>query len=98
MLIIATSYLLTACEAPFYGTNCASKCECDKGATSCDPVRGCVCGPGWTGTKCDTDVDECKDLSICKDTDRQCANTIGSYACKCRAGYQDDGNGKCVGK
>jgi hypothetical protein len=87
-----------ACEPPFFGADCASKCECDVGATSCDPVRGCVCGAGWTGTNCETDVNECDTPGTCTDTDKECVNIVGSYKCSCLAGYKADENGQCVGK
>lgn len=65
----------------------------------CDPIRGCVCMPGWTGTNCNQDIDECSaNRSICG-TDKICHNTQGSFQCECRQGYQkvqDDCRGKYV--
>jgi hypothetical protein len=38
-------------------------CDCGPGASSCNPVAGCVCMSGWQGDKCDADVDECNDVN-----------------------------------
>lgn len=65
----------------------------------CDPIRGCICMPGWTGTNCNQDIDECSaNRSICG-TDKICHNTQGSFQCECRQGYQkvqEDCRGKYV--
>uniref|UniRef100_A0A8C6R0X9 Sushi, von Willebrand factor type A, EGF and pentraxin domain-containing protein 1 n=1 Tax=Nannospalax galili TaxID=1026970 RepID=A0A8C6R0X9_NANGA len=45
----------------------------------------CLCPPGYTGLKCETDVDECSSLpclnnGICKDG-------VGGFTCECSLGY-----------
>ena len=40
-----------------------------------------------------TDVNECENENICKGG--TCTNTIGSYSCKCLAGFAENG-GACV--
>ena len=42
-----------------------------------------------------TDIDEC--LSTPCDKNAVCANTEGSFTCKCNTGYSGDGFG-CTGK
>lgn len=42
---------------------------------------------GWTGSKCDTDINECLD-SPCKNN-ATCNNNNGSYSCACVPGYTD---------
>ncbi|KAL3837565.1 hypothetical protein ACJMK2_022913 [Sinanodonta woodiana] len=80
----------TSCTPPHYGENCSSTCACGRGATRCDPLSGCVCESGWTGTTCDLDVDECsQNPNICNSTLKTCLNTIGSYTCNCVPGYQN---------
>nr|XP_022292249.1 mucin-4-like isoform X6 [Crassostrea virginica] len=85
----------TACESPNYGDNCAQVCNCGTGVDRCDPVRGCVCLSGWTGDRCDQDVNECTDNPAICGTDRNCQNLQGSYRCDCRPGYTQSG-ANCV--
>ncbi|XP_053372966.1 uncharacterized protein LOC123561091 [Mercenaria mercenaria] len=83
------------CPFPNYGENCDLTCQCGRGSLRCDPVRGCVCKAGWTGTHCDTDVNECLVPNTCKDVNKVCTNTIGSHTCSCRSGYSLSNN-SCV--
>ncbi|XP_048727704.2 mucin-4-like isoform X2 [Ostrea edulis] len=83
------------CDAPYYGQGCSYMCECGAGMDRCDPVKGCVCLPGWTGSDCSQDVNECSvNQSICG-TDKLCHNLQGGYRCDCRQGYRKEA-GKCV--
>ncbi|KAL3848352.1 hypothetical protein ACJMK2_019220, partial [Sinanodonta woodiana] len=88
------------CSNLRYGTNCASTCQCDRGAIKCDHIKGCVCGKGWTGENCSLDIDECSDpvLYNCGEEfeNKQCTNVMGSYECKCKAGFQELSNGTCT--
>ncbi|KAL3836485.1 hypothetical protein ACJMK2_021917, partial [Sinanodonta woodiana] len=77
------------CPYPFYGNNCLEVCNCGRGVLRCDPIRGCVCMPGWNGLSCDNDIDECKqNQSICGDPLKNCSNVIGTYTCSCISGYE----------
>ncbi|KAK3588474.1 hypothetical protein CHS0354_035649 [Potamilus streckersoni] len=81
------------CAQPHYGDNCSSTCTCGRGAIRCDPLSGCVCESGWTGTSCDQDVNECtQNPNICNNTLKTCMNTMGSYTCSCVSGYQANNN------
>jgi len=80
--------LFSECEFGWWGMECSNKCECsDDGTVTCDKVRACVCKPGFTGTSCDVDINECEqNPNICGDL-QQCVNTAGSYVCECRQGF-----------
>ncbi|CAB4012859.1 fibropellin-1 isoform X4 [Paramuricea clavata] len=69
----------------------------------------CSCHSGFTGSRCDVDIDECKESpGICQNR-ANCTNTNGSYTCTCTAAYTgrncsiniddcktDDGSSKCL--
>jgi hypothetical protein len=69
---------------------------CD-GATDCSshgvclPNGTCFCDPGWTGVRCDQDIDECAIAGGSCGADASCSNTPGSFACSCNAGFTGDG-------
>ena len=42
-----------------------------------------------------TDIDECEMEHQCNTTSEICVNTIGSYVCKCKEGYEN--NTQCEG-
>ena len=59
----------------------------------------CACHSGFSGngTTC-TDLNECKTTNhLCHKGGADCINTVGSYKCKCRLGYNDEKLGE-VGK
>ena len=43
------------------------------------------------------DIDECSTNSHSCDVNAICSNTVGSYACACKAGFTGDGN-TCTGE
>uniref|UniRef100_A0A8W8N521 Fibrillin-1 n=1 Tax=Magallana gigas TaxID=29159 RepID=A0A8W8N521_MAGGI len=86
----------SACEPPNYGVNCQSICSCGQGMERCDPVTGCVCKSGWTGSNCDTDINECSTNPTICGSDKICQNLDGSHACNCRNGYEKDSNDNCI--
>uniref|UniRef100_A0A914WEE9 EGF-like domain-containing protein n=1 Tax=Plectus sambesii TaxID=2011161 RepID=A0A914WEE9_9BILA len=51
----------------------------------------CACVAGFTGSSCDTDVDECMD-SICsrRDSSAACKNLYGSFNCSCSGDWTGD--------
>jgi tRNA A-37 threonylcarbamoyl transferase component Bud32 len=78
----------TATPAPF--DYCLDQtCICDTCVNgTCTPYGNCACPDGWTGQRCDVDVDEC-DLQIdhCHPL-AQCTNFAGGYSCSdCPFGY-----------
>ncbi|KAK7478693.1 hypothetical protein BaRGS_00030078, partial [Batillaria attramentaria] len=82
------------CPPLHYGINCELTCTCSGRFKACDPVKGCICEDGWTGSLCQEDVDECSNKTICS-SDQICVNTIGSYECTCQDGYRKDSTGMC---
>ncbi|XP_051560876.1 growth arrest-specific protein 6-like isoform X1 [Myxocyprinus asiaticus] len=67
------------------------------GMVRCEDKKGeflCHCFTGWTGVRCDKDVNECiKQNGRC---DHECNNTVGSYHCSCRHGYRLSGHHTCL--
>ncbi|XP_028972428.1 growth arrest-specific protein 6 isoform X2 [Esox lucius] len=67
------------------------------GTVRCQDQKGefqCHCFTGWTGLRCEKDIDECN-KSINVGCDHDCTNTMGSYRCSCRQGYALVGRHKC---
>ncbi|XP_053976495.1 uncharacterized protein LOC128875149 [Hylaeus volcanicus] len=68
-----------------YGCNkpiCPAPCL--NGGICTSPGR-CTCPKGFTGSQCQTDVDECVTEKPC---DQLCRNLPGTYECHCRPGFQ----------
>lgn len=83
-------------ETNSWGPNCTTPCNCGVGASSCDPIVGCVCQQGWNGTLCDTNINEC--LTSPCNASQVCVDNPGSYTCTCSSGFQSDQNGGCQGE
>uniref|UniRef100_A0A158P8J0 Multiple epidermal growth factor-like domains protein 6 n=1 Tax=Angiostrongylus cantonensis TaxID=6313 RepID=A0A158P8J0_ANGCA len=80
--------------------NCTSDL-CHNGGT-CIAFRNgteeiCECAAGFTGAKCQYDVNECiVDNGGCH---HDCVNTIGTFYCRCWSGFELEENGKhCKGR
>ncbi|XP_078673839.1 uncharacterized protein LOC144912443 isoform X1 [Branchiostoma floridae x Branchiostoma belcheri] len=54
----------------------------------------CVCRSGYTGTCCQSDINECSSNN--GGCSHICTNTVGSYRCSCRTGYRLSGSRSCV--
>ncbi|KAK0041837.1 mucin-like protein isoform X1, partial [Biomphalaria pfeifferi] len=71
------------CDHLSFGENCRLGCICsDSNTERCyAPTGDCKCKPGWRGSTCSDDIDECS-LAIQRCVgNTTCINTIGSYYC-----------------
>ncbi|XP_078679919.1 uncharacterized protein LOC144915421 isoform X2 [Branchiostoma floridae x Branchiostoma belcheri] len=87
-----------ATHAQCGGSGCSGRSSetvpCNRGCPNGTPSGPrCICtGTGFTGTCCNTDIDECRDGShTCNSEHGVCTNTEGSYTCSCDTGYAGDG-------
>ncbi|XP_066282735.1 uncharacterized protein [Branchiostoma lanceolatum] len=90
----ATVLLNVNCPPNRKGQLCDEVCDCLHGA-SCDRWAGCVCPPGWTGAKCQTQCPEgtsgkdcaktcgCQNGASCSPDDGRCNCTAGWYGSEC---------------
>ncbi|XP_078681164.1 uncharacterized protein LOC144916058 [Branchiostoma floridae x Branchiostoma belcheri] len=86
-----TTFVLnvTNCAPDRKGAGCNEVCDCLQGA-SCDRWVGCVCPPGWTGTRCQS---KCPHGTYGKDCARNCSCQNGANCslsdgrCNCTGGW-----------
>ncbi|XP_059409416.1 growth arrest-specific protein 6-like [Carassius carassius] len=67
------------------------------GTVRCEDKKGefqCHCFTGWSGVRCEKDVDECSRAN--GGCVHLCNNTMGSYHCSCRHGYKLFGHHMCL--
>ncbi len=68
-----------------------TRCERIHCEPACTPGQGvcengsCRCYKGFIGQYCEKDVNECLGTHNCE---HECVNTLGSFECSCRPGYQ----------
>ncbi|XP_078694079.1 uncharacterized protein LOC144923439 [Branchiostoma floridae x Branchiostoma belcheri] len=94
MVYKAAIVLIVNCPQNRKGKVCEEVCDCLHGA-SCDRWAGCVCPPGWTGTRCQTKCPHgtygkdctrnctCQNGASCSFSDGRCNCTVGWYGADC---------------
>ncbi|XP_078573391.1 uncharacterized protein LOC144860148 isoform X3 [Branchiostoma floridae x Branchiostoma japonicum] len=68
---------------------CSSACQ---NGGACTAPGVCTCTAGFTGSRCQTDKNECSSNN--GGCDQTCTNTRGSYTCSCRQGFVLDSDGR----
>lgn len=68
--------------------------DCDEDCNRhgvCTGPNKCSCSPGWTGEKCNVDINECSNNN--GNCQHKCVNFEGTFKCQCNPGYilQKDG-------
>lgn len=60
------------------------------------------CVPGFTGTKCTKNIDECHEINRCnKSNTVKCTDGVNAYTCKCKSSYAGktcDSKNECLSK
>uniref|UniRef100_A0A673ZXY5 Neural EGFL like 2 n=1 Tax=Salmo trutta TaxID=8032 RepID=A0A673ZXY5_SALTR len=75
------------------GTVCKAMCDglCQNGGTCISP-NNCICQQGFTGKRCETDINECKMGRNTCANDTVCFNLEGGYDCRCPHGRNCTGD------
>ncbi|CAH1233663.1 FBN3 [Branchiostoma lanceolatum] len=79
----------SGCSGPNRETRACNRVCYNSGSVS---GSSCVCEPGYMGTCCENDKDECSSAN--GGCDHACNNTVGSYVCSCRPGFVLDSDGR----
>ncbi|XP_066026864.1 uncharacterized protein [Pocillopora verrucosa] len=74
---------------------CKNNATCQARFTDRDYHCFRVSGSGFKGHDCDEDTDECLNGTHGCDVNAECNNTLGSYKCTCKDGFQGNGT-KCT--
>ncbi|XP_057187327.1 vitamin K-dependent protein S [Triplophysa rosa] len=59
-------------------------------------VYTCLCKPGWTGPRCEQDINECEDANFPAGCRQTCNNLPGSFTCSCEKGFYMHDKTNCI--
>ncbi|XP_035670934.1 multiple epidermal growth factor-like domains protein 11 [Branchiostoma floridae] len=89
--LLTAELTVASCPSNRYGPKCDQTCDCS-GRGDCDSDTGvCTCPEGWTGQRCETDIDECMPNAPVCSHNAYCNNLPGKYQCSCMDGFSGDG-------
>lgn len=85
--LASDSSTLTTTTSP-NGGNSSTLLPCENGA-QCIPLQQgrykCICPPGWTGSRCEINVDDCAEEPCL--VGAKCTDLINDYQCHCPPGF-----------
>ncbi|XP_022794480.1 loricrin-like isoform X2 [Stylophora pistillata] len=90
-LVKNESYIYRGAENACARNPCKNNAKCQAGFTDRDYQCLCVLGSGFEGHDCDEDLDECTVGTHECEENAECNNTLGSYKCTCKVGFQGNG-------
>lgn len=77
-----------AAEVVELGNLCKDGRFCKHGSCNEDGgSSGCTCYSGWTGTTCESNIDDCKKDSCSYDSHGFCIDGIDDFTCNCKPGW-----------
>ncbi|CAG2116609.1 unnamed protein product, partial [Medioppia subpectinata] len=102
-----THYCTPGYQPTKYGNACEDIDECVEGTHECTGMQICRNRPGNYICECPLgyilnqnrdceDINECTRYgsTVCSPDTSSCVNTIGSYRCQCKHGFEEDGSGR----
>ncbi|CAH3124383.1 unnamed protein product, partial [Pocillopora meandrina] len=87
-LVENESYIYRGAENACASNPCRNNATCQAGFTHRDYQCLCAFGSGFEGHDWDKDIDECSGETNGCDENAECNNTLGSYKCICKDGFQ----------
>ncbi|XP_066021198.1 uncharacterized protein [Pocillopora verrucosa] len=88
-LVKNESYIYRGAENACARNPCKNNATCQAGFTDRGYQCLCVLGSGFEGHDCGEDIDECITKKHSCEGNTTCNNTIGSYICRRKEGYQE---------